>query len=243
MAKGRKSFYSILIWTFSALIPVWVYVSKLLVRILEKEHKLASKIIASDGILILFIAVLVVSNILKGISEGSSRKENLEHYLKILHERYFPHEVGKKHPDYRITLFVPNWYKQLKPYVQSGNPPLSGTKWSIKKSENAAREQDYDGIIGYAWSKGIIVIKDDLPDYTKATLADKDLYLKQLFLNKEKIKKLKWQSRSYRCLVIKNKIGDQVGALVMESMVDPKGLTKITPKLFTEIAENLQCFF
>lgn len=242
MAKGWK-LYNILLWTSWALIPVWVPVSKFFPHTSQKEYEIARKILASDSTLIFLIIVFIGSNIWKRASEDNTHKRNLEKYLELLHEKYFPHEDGGKHHEYRITLFVPNWWNQLEAYAKSGNPPLSGTNYSIKKSENAVEKKDYDGIVGRAWGTGVFVAIDNLPDYDKASPFGKEQYAKEIFLSKKKCEKLKWRSRSYRCLVIKNKIGEKVGVLVMESQMAPQGLNKVTAGLLTETAKTLQCFF
>ncbi len=242
MPKGWK-LYSILLWASWSLIAVWKPISGLF----KNEESLIFKLLfASPYPFICLILVFLLSNIRKRIVEDKSHRGNLQDFLEFIHGNIFPHDSGGNDPNYRITLFVPGknllQQKKLKFYARSGKPPKSKIQWSINKSEYARSEKEYDGVVGCAWAKEIFIEIDDLPDYHKCLPIDKQKYIEKSFLDGKRLKKLSWLSRSYRCLVIKNKLGQKVGALMVESK-DPDGLKRITSKRLKYAAGALQCFF
>ena len=242
MSKGWK-IYNILLWTSSTLIAVWIPNSSLLQN---KESLVYKYLFANPFPILCLMAVCVISSIWKKISEENTHKANLQDFLEFIHGNIFPHDSGGRDPNYRITLFVPGknlWLqKKLKFYARSGKPPKSKIKWSINKSEYARSDDEHDGVVGYAWAKEIFIEIDDLPDYDKSLPIDKNKYIKKTFLDSKRIKKLSWLSRSYRCLVIRNKDGQKVGALMVESK-NPVGLKRIKSKNLKYAAGALQCFF
>lgn len=190
------------------------------------------------------LAVFFVVSVIWGWKDKRvTSKYTLENFLEFLHTNYLPHHSGGKNPDCRITVFVPGRYipvrgQYLKFYARSGLPRKSMSKWSITQSEL----EKYDGVVGFAWAREYFIAIDDLPDYDGAIPEDKNRYCKEAFVTEERINQLSWKARSFRCLVIKDKSGQKVGALMMESK-NPDGLRCIQADTLQEAAKILQCFF
>jgi hypothetical protein len=173
-------------------------------------------------------------------------KKSVLRFLNLVHEKHFSHPDGGLHPDYRVTLFKPMAWKKLcfeKPIIQrflkfyarsGGTYPKSKVKWSITHSEN----ERFDGITGFAWVNDFVVAYDDLPDYT----IEPKQYCVLTHITEEKAKKVRWHARSFRATVLKNKKGEKVGVLMMES-VHPEGLKQIKPSTLREESRYFQIFF
>ena len=240
MTKSWR-FYDIAIWASWILIAALNYFPA---KVEEGDHKVREFIINYKFYIgITLIIIFILAKIWKSRKESTSGKTNLQYYVELLHKKYFPHSTGGKDPDSRVTVFVPCrpfpfFKKWLKFYVRSGLPVRSNARWDIAKSEN----KNYDGVAGKAWAQEIFLTIDNLPDYNNANKRQKKEYCKKTMITEEKIESVKVKSRSFRCLVIKNKMGKKVGALMMES-TNEIGLANIDSGTFTDVAGTLQCFF
>jgi hypothetical protein len=172
-----------------------------------------------------------------------TRKSKIRGFLKCLHERYFSVGPGMPDPECRVTLFVP----RTRPRLSFRRPVFrrhvlkfcvrsmelhstSRTTWDIDKSKRG----QFDGIAGYAFATGVFVQKDDLPDYDGGNQQDRDRYLQETFTTKKRVEKLSWRARSFRALVVKDRAGNDIALLMMESK-NPRGLAVIdSMKLYWE---------
>jgi hypothetical protein len=168
-----------------------------------------------------------------------SNKSQLKSFLNHLHEKYFPYPTGGRDPDFRVTFFAPRrrWRrKTLRVMVRSGTMlQTSKVGWDIGESE-AGR---YHGIAGYCWATGIFYKEMDLPDYDNSPPDQQKLYRDRTFASEGDIAKLHWHARSYCSLIVKDRAGERLGVLMMESKL-PDGLNNMNADKLKPDAEYLQ---
>ena len=189
-------------------------------------------------------SIIILLYLYKMIKEDLPKATVLR-FLNLIHEKHFPHPDGGLHPGYRVTIFKPRAWKQmccrrpifqkfLRFYARSGGThPKSRVKWSITSSE----AERFDGITGYAWVNDFVVSLDNLPDYN----TDPRSYCKLTHVTEKKARRVNWHARSFRATVLKNRKGEKVGVLMMES-VQPNGLQKITSGALKDEAHYFQVF-
>ena len=197
-----------------------------------------------EAILSFHIAVPVIAVcLLAGLQiyqeyRDNASKKLLKRFVDHLHKKHFPEPTGGNDPNYRVTFFTRGSLRRnsLGVRVRSGSlHPTSRIRWDIKKSE----AEDYHGVAGFAWARGVFVAIDDLPDYDGGRQPDRDNYLKRTFIKEQDAKRIHWKARSYRGLAVQNSKSEKVGVLMMESKT-PDGLKEITPETLWSEAEYLQ---
>ena len=235
----------LLIIVFTILLASWRYISDAA----EGKQGVFFDLINNykNYIPIIIAAVIILLYIYKLIKDDLCKASVLR-FLNLLHKKHFPHPDdpdGGLHPGYRVTIFRPRAFKQpcfrrpifqkfLKFYARSGGThPNSRVKWSITASE----AERFDGITGFAWVNDFVVKLDELPDYN----TNANNYCKLTYITEKKAKRVNWHARSFRAVVMKNRKGEKVGLLMMES-VQSNGLQKITSRTLKDEAEYFQVF-
>lgn len=162
----------------------------------------------------------------------------LKPFLDHLHEKYFPYPTGGRDPDYRVSFFAPRGLrtKTLNVVARSGTMMQKASMgWSIRESEAG----QYHGIAGYCWATGIFYKETGLPDYDSATPEEKHVYRQKTFAAESDVAKLHWKARGYCSLIVKDRAGERLGVLMMESKV-PHGLDDMNADKLRADAEYLQ---
>lgn len=253
MFRIRYKISNIVIISIPIFLTIWPYIIEISNKKAEKTENISIiwQLAIAGRYVIPFLSVLLFLFIqFYRLIVDNEYKKVLSNITEQIHFRYFPKDQVGCDPDYRVSLFVPTVFKRiwkipfifgkryLKCYVRSGTPKRSKVRWCINDSENGA----YDGVVGFGWATGIFVEIDNLPEYNENDDDCVNKYMKTTYITPDKIKKLNVLSRSYRCLVIKNRRGDKIGVLMMES-INPQGLVAISSDSLVQEAQFLQCLF